>query len=180
MNFIEKIRSCSPLLKNGEIILKAFGFEKSRTGVYSDNSQNRKLKRVGQKYGSKKQEEVPQEKNKKSNEETKVTGEKPIDENKIKVYAKKATDEQLEAYIKHNAAHPEIKKIAKLELESRNKTEDELHDHARKSSHEDLENTIKTHTDEKVRKVAHKEIERRSKEEAIQKEPEKDNKKKSK
>jgi predicted GNAT family acetyltransferase len=173
MNFIEKIRSCSPILRNGEIILKAFGFEKSRVGVYSDNSQNRKLKRVGQKYGSKKQEEGPSPEKNKKTEETKVTGEKSIDENKIKTFAKKATDEQLQAYLKYDKATPEIKKIAKLELDSRNKSEGELHDHARKSSQQDLENTIKTHKDEKVRKVAHKEIDRRSKEEAIQKEPEK-------
>jgi hypothetical protein len=177
MSLLDKIRSNSPINKNNELILKAFGFEKSRTGVYSDNSQNRRLKRVGQKYGSKKQEEVPSpEKNKK--EETKVT-EKKFDEKKVSTFAKKATTEQLEAYIKYNKATPEIKKIAKLELESRNKSEDELHDHARKSSQQDLENTIKTHTDEKVRKVAHKEISRRGKEEAIQeKEPERKDEKK--
>jgi len=62
--------------ERGSLILKAFQsvnslsfLEKSRSGVYSDNPVNQKLKRVGQKYGSKKQEEPVQEKDKKQETE---------------------------------------------------------------------------------------------------------------
>lgn len=47
--------------RTAENIAKAFGddIEKARHGVYSDTAENRRLRRVGQEYGSKKSEEAP-------------------------------------------------------------------------------------------------------------------------
>jgi hypothetical protein len=48
-------------------ILKGFSevddiLEKARSGVYADNAENRKLQRVGQKFGSEKKEDVKSDK----------------------------------------------------------------------------------------------------------------------
>jgi len=45
--------------------------EKARSGRYADNAINRRLKRVGQEYGSKKQEEDPKGREKKGEEDSK-------------------------------------------------------------------------------------------------------------
>ena len=62
-----------------ENILKSFGYsndeiEKARHGVYADTAENRKLKRVGQEYGSKKKEETPTDK--KLKKDDKPTGQR--------------------------------------------------------------------------------------------------------
>ena len=54
-------------------IMQQFGtdIEKARSGVYADNEENRKLNRVGQKYGGKKQEEEGHDKPKGKEDESK-------------------------------------------------------------------------------------------------------------
>lgn len=125
MSIIEDIQRNSPNIKNRSLILKAFGeelFEKSRTGVYSNTAENRRLKRVGQKYGSKKVEEQGPDRKLKEKDKEKEKPQKSLDE------------------------------------------------HARATSQQALENAVKNHKDEEVRKAAHKELERRKKEEYPQEE----------
>ena len=100
--------------------------EKSRTGVYSDNAQNRQLKRVGQKYGSKAQEEQSKEK---------------------------------------RGSKSDSK-------EERRYSDKELSKYAKNASQADLERQIKESDDPKIRKQAHEEIDRRGKEESVQKKEE--------
>ena len=54
-------------------IMQQFGtdIEKARSGVYADNEENRKLNRVGQQYGGKKQEEPSKDKPKSKEEDPK-------------------------------------------------------------------------------------------------------------
>lgn len=56
-NFLEELNLQREATKRN--IEKAFGvdIEKARSGVYSDTAENRKLNRVGQSYGSRKQEQ---------------------------------------------------------------------------------------------------------------------------
>lgn len=114
MSILEIIQKASQRSK--ETIRGSFGIiEKSRSGIYSDNPVNRKLHRVGQKYGSKKEEEQPKQKVK---EPEKNKKQKQFDEEKVKGYAKKATDEQLKlAAEKHE--DEKVKKIAQAEIEER-------------------------------------------------------------
>lgn len=115
MDFLEKIRRCSPVIRNATLIRKAFGedlFEKSRTGIYSNNPVNRKLKRVGQKYGSKKQEEQKPNKESKKPEEKKQKG-KSLEE-----YARMSSEKVLERAIKEHKDE-NIRKAAHKELERR-------------------------------------------------------------
>lgn len=68
MNILQKIQEINQNRSN--LILKAFGIEdsieKARAGTYENTPENRKLGRVGQKYGSKKEdgEEIIFDKNK--------------------------------------------------------------------------------------------------------------------
>lgn len=72
--------------RTAENITKAFGddIEKARHGVYTDTPENRRLRRVGQKYGSKKGEEAPKGRPQVKQEEPKQKGsvkkEEPKDE----------------------------------------------------------------------------------------------------
>lgn len=82
--------------------------------VYSDNAENRKLNRVGQKWGSD-GEEKPTEKRTKKGEEiptTRESSEKPIEE-----YAKQTSDQALEQASK--GGDEELRIAAKKELERR-------------------------------------------------------------
>lgn len=103
-------------------------FEKARTGVYADNAENRKLKRVGQKYGNKAQEE------------NKDTSNKETKENKQDIQY----------------------------------TDLELKEHAKNASESDLKAQITQGTDPKLRQIAHEELNRRAKEEAVKSKEEND------
>jgi preprotein translocase subunit YajC len=88
-------------------------FEKSRTGVYEDNAENRRLKRVGQKYGSAGKNEPEANKNNKKQEDTTQDKTKKT----VEEYAKETSDADLQ-----NAAKGEDEKLriaAKKELERR-------------------------------------------------------------
>lgn len=91
--------------------------EKARTGVYSDNAQNRRLKRVGQKYGSKGTDE-PTNKKEPSNEPE--NGKKEGAD--LTEQAKEASVGQLEAAIKESGS-AEVRQAAHNELDRREKEE---------------------------------------------------------
>ena len=57
--------------KSGMKNLTEINFEKSRSGVYKDNEENRRLHRVGQRYGDPKKEEISPESRKSDLEELK-------------------------------------------------------------------------------------------------------------
>ena len=136
MSLIDIIQNCSPLTKNRETIQKSFGIEKARSGVYADNPENRKLKRVGQKYGEGKKE-IPAQDRVKRKEEQKP---KKYDQKKVEQYAKKATDEQLKiAANSHD--DPMVKQVAQKEIENRNifsNMSDEQVKFYLKAPHEDM------------------------------------------
>ena len=84
---------------------------KARSGVYKDTPTNRRLKRVGQRYGSKKGEEPSA--SKESGEEKKITT------SSTSKQAAAASDKQLQAAAKDKSASKEVRDAAQKELESR-------------------------------------------------------------
>lgn len=95
-------------------------FEKARSGVYKDTAENRRLKRVGQKYGSSAAPEqggaTPQ--GKKAEE----GGQKPegkADSGKLANYASGASDDALKRAAADKNAAPEVKAAAQAELKKR-------------------------------------------------------------
>lgn len=102
--------------KSGNGILTIFTdvIEKARFGYYADNAENRRLKRVGQQYGSKKEEE--QGKSKTKGEEKR----KEIDEytdDDLADFARASTDEDLQRSAV--GSNERLRIIAKKELERR-------------------------------------------------------------
>ena len=107
---------------------------KGRSGVYADNATNRRLKRVGQRYGSSgKQDESKQKQGSQSDSE-----------------------------------------------ESKQYSDSELQEYAKNSSQSDLERQIKESSDPKIREHAHKELDRRTKEESVNEDKDQDNSNESK
>lgn len=98
-------------------ILKSFDIdiEKSRSGVYADTSENRKLNRVGQQYGSKKQEDEP--KGEKSSKQEENGGSK--DSKNVEEHAKNTSDETLKKVSENDKAPEDLRNAAKKELENR-------------------------------------------------------------
>jgi hypothetical protein len=91
--------------------------EKARSGVYADTAENRKMNRVGQKYGSEKKEEEPKgQKEKKQEEEG--SG-KTVSE-----HAAGASDEALKRAAADKKASPEVKAAAEEEMKKRGSNED--------------------------------------------------------
>lgn len=84
--------------------------QKARSGVYSDNATNRKLNRVGQQYGGKKQPE--QESGGKGNP-------KGDDEPNHAEHAKKASTEALKRAAADENADEKVRNAAKAELDKR-------------------------------------------------------------
>lgn len=102
--------------KSGSGVLTIFTdvIEKARAGRYADTSENRRLKRVGQQYGSKKEEE--QGKGKPKGEEKR----KEIDEytdDDLADFARASTDEDLQRSAV--GSNERLRVIAKRELERR-------------------------------------------------------------
>ena len=91
--------------------------EKAKSGVYADTSENRRLKRVGQQYGSKKEEE--QGKSKTKGEDKKKEINDYTDED-LADFAKESSDEELNRAA--TGANERLRVAAKKELERR-KTE---------------------------------------------------------
>lgn len=189
MGLIDDIRKKSPQLRNSGLILKAFGqedeIEKARHGRYSDNSTNRRLHRVGQEYGKsgKKKEEDKKKPRAMDKETSEVDKGKAIVE-KIKSAKSPEQLHQMKKQIlsdasdwsdsaKHTLNNAINQRIQELK-DKKQYSDEELSNHAKKASEEDLNKTVKNHKDEKVRKAAHKELERRQKEEYPKEKKEKD------
>lgn len=99
--------------QNGQISLDVL--EKARTGVYADNAENRRLKRVGQKYGTKGEEtSTPKEEGGKDSQ--------PDSSQSIEEQAKQASGSALEHAAKE-AKDLEVRTAAHKELDRREREE---------------------------------------------------------
>jgi len=92
--------------------------EKGRAGIYVDTPENRSLKRVGQKYGTGKQEEQPGNKKPAGKEDTSVT-QTPEG---LAEFAKNSSEKQLQEAIK-SSPEEKVRQAAHNELERRQKEE---------------------------------------------------------
>ncbi len=95
--------------------------EKARSGVYADTAENRRLNRVGQKYGSEKKEDEPKGQREKKQEEE-GSG-KTVSE-----HAAGASDEALKRAAADDKASPEVKAAAEEEMKKRNSGNEEKSD----------------------------------------------------
>lgn len=104
-----------------EAMRKAFGIdiEKGRTGVYEDNAENRRLNRVGQPYGHKKQEEAP--KGRQAAKQEVPAGDKrgATEATSVAKHAEGASDEALKRAAADPKAAPEVKAAAEAEMKKR-------------------------------------------------------------
>jgi hypothetical protein len=129
-------------------------FEKAKTGIYIDSPENRRLKRVGQKYGSSGINEPEVDKNNKKTEDN--TQDKP--KKTIEEYAKETSDADLQ-----NAAKGEDEKLriaAKKELERReteHNPEEEKTDNKDKETKDTSKKEDKKGTENKKAEVGLKE-----------------------
>ena len=87
--------------------------EKARSGVYEDTAKNRKLNRVGQQYGGKKQEDEPKGEG---------SGKEKQD---VSSYAKNASEGALKRAAADEKAPEDVRNAAKKELEKRGKNGDD-------------------------------------------------------
>lgn len=96
-----------------EAMAKAFGLEieKGRVGVYEDNAENRRLNRVGQPYGHKKEEEAPKAKQPAAQEQQGAGD--------IGKQAAAASDGALKRAAADPKAAPEVKQAAQAEMKKR-------------------------------------------------------------
>jgi len=120
-NFKEDTKKALRKAFHGEIV-------KARSGVYGDTEENRKLGRVGQKYGNEKAEkELDWRKNKQGEEKEKKgepgPGEGKMDEEDLREHAKQSSEGALQGAIKQSS-DPTVRKIAHEELQRR---QDEEH-----------------------------------------------------
>jgi 8-oxo-dGTP pyrophosphatase MutT (NUDIX family) len=106
--------------EQGKITLDVL--EKARTGVYADTSENRKLKRVGQKYGIKGQQEQGGSKQNNVVDGDAKKEKKEVKEIPIEEHAKTASGSALETAAKE-ASDPEVRAAAHQELDRRSKEE---------------------------------------------------------
>ncbi len=104
----------------GTIILKYPELEKARHGVYQDNPENRRLKRVGQKYGTKRQEDPTKQKQQGKKEESKMQTKEFTDED-LGDFARQTSEEDLNAAA--TGADERLRLAAKIELERRKEAE---------------------------------------------------------
>lgn len=92
--------------------------EKARSGVYADNAKNRRLKRVGQKYGAAGNNDAPDADKGKKQEDS---SEKPKGDKSVDEYAKETSETALQEAAK--GGNEELRLAAKKELERREKEE---------------------------------------------------------
>lgn len=139
----------------GTITLKYPELEKARHGVYQDSPENRRLKRVGQKYGTKRQEDPTKQKQQGKKEESKMSIEEFTDED-LRDFARQASEEELN--IASTGKDERLRLAAKIELARRKDEEeivvvreDELNDDGsiKGDEKEDSEKDIKPKEDER-------------------------------
>ena len=102
-------------------ILKGFGnedIEKSKSGVYADTPENRKLQRVGQKYGSEKKGDEPSEKKDRKPELDENGKKKPIAKT-LEEHASTTDTETLKKVLAAEGTKEELVSAAKKELDKR-------------------------------------------------------------
>ena len=87
--------------------------EKARSGVYEDTAKNRRLNRVGQQYGSKKQEDEPRGESSRKEKQD------------VSSYAKNASEGALKRAAADEKAPEDVRNAAKKELEKRGKNGDD-------------------------------------------------------
>lgn len=135
-----------------EAMANAFGveIEKGRVGVYEDNAENRRLNRVGQAYGKKKQEEAPKGKQPAAQEQQ-GSGD-------IGKQAAAASDGALKRAAADPKAAPEVKQAAQAEIKKRGGIEGKNGKKAVDSEGNDIDYYIKTH--EKMLSQVDKDIEK--------------------
>lgn len=104
-----------------EAMAKAFGvdIEKGRTGVYQDNAENRRLNRVGQSYGHKKEEEAPKGRQGAKQEEGDSAKRDGSQVTPVAKHAEGASDEALKRAAADPKAAPEVKSAAEAEMKKR-------------------------------------------------------------
>ena len=97
--------------------------QKARVGVYSDTAENRRLNRVGQTYGHKKQEEMPKGKvsTKKEDEPSDKKG--ASEKQDMSGHAAKASDGALKRAAADEKAPEDVRNAAKEELKKRDDSE---------------------------------------------------------
>lgn len=99
--------------------------EKARSGTYADNAENRKLNRVGQKYGSEKKEENDEGKSEPpKTEENSKEGKKVW--NELNTHAENTSSEDLKTFLNKYGNDPskmEEVEAAKMELRERGESE---------------------------------------------------------
>jgi 8-oxo-dGTP pyrophosphatase MutT (NUDIX family) len=123
-----------------DIIQKAFDlgeispeiFEKAER-TYKDNSENRRLKRVGKSYGSSKQNETSEK-------------EPKTQEPSLEEFAKEASDEALRTVLK-SAADEKVKEVARKELDNRENETGTVSKPSNFSIRRDQYNTMKSFID---------------------------------
>lgn len=97
--------------------------EKARTGVYSDNAENRKLNRVGKQYGTKAKEEESASKTPAKQDDEGGAASKP--EKTLDDHAKEVSTENLRKVIASDKADEKMKAAAKRELTARGEGHEE-------------------------------------------------------
>lgn len=103
--------------------------EKAKSGVYTDDAENRKLNRVGQHYGSKKQEDSKGDKSPAKKEDEAPEDSKPS----LEDHAKSTDSEVLKKVVANEKSDPALVAAAKRELTARGET------HAHNTPEENVE-----------------------------------------
>lgn len=99
--------------------------QKARSGVYEDNAKNRRLNRVGQQYGKKKEEEQPKDKTSSKKEDEQSDKKGASEKQDMSSHAAKASDGALKRAAADEKAPEDVRNAAKEELKKRGgKSED--------------------------------------------------------
>jgi len=106
------------ILKGFVNIGESEDIEKAKSGVYADNAENQKLNRVGQKYGSKKQEDPKGDKSPAKKEDEAPEDSKPS----LEDHAKGTDSEVLKKVVANEKSDPALVAAAKRELTARGET----------------------------------------------------------
>ena len=120
--------------------------EKARTGTYADNAQNRKLKIVGQKYGSSKGQDDTGSKQNKQEETNNGKPSKQGDEagngdKTLEEHAKETSGSALETAAKE-ATDPDVREAAHKELDRREKEEKPQEEESKQSQEKENQEKV--------------------------------------
>jgi hypothetical protein len=152
----EITKALDVMLLQGDIYPEQYEnlMSKAKTGTYADNEMNRKLGRVGEKYGKVDEEE---------DEDKKKPQEKPISDKKNEIDSKESKDQPTDENI--DEEKEEKPKVVDIKDSKRKK----LLQLASQTSAQNLQAAIKNSDDPKLRAIAQEELNRRKKEEVATK-----------